>query len=132
MQTRKEYLEKEKKESLRKNTELYYLIFPGNASYLIKNCMNHRSNWKEAFSTVTSIFNFKWQQLSYGIDYSTLGKLCSEKQLVNHFEYHYTISNKANMFINLMHYCEMRKISVFKYVPFTIIYQIKELLNQPL
>ena len=126
VRTRKEYILKGKSQSLQNLTNHFYLIFPGNASYLIKNCMCHRTNWKEAFSTVTSIFNFKWQQLSYGIDYSTLGKLCSEKQLVNHFEYHYTISNKANMFINLMHYCEMRKISVFKYVPFTIIYQIKD------
>ena len=126
VRTRKEYMQKEKSQSVQNLTNHFYLIFPGNASYLIKNCMCHRTNWKEAFSTVTSIFNFKWQQLSYGIDYTTLGKFGSEKQLVNHFEYHYSISNKANMFINLLNYCEMRKIPVSKYVPFTIIYQIKD------
>ena len=124
VRTRKEYILKGKSQSLENLNTHFYLIFPGNASYLIKNCMCHRTNWKEAFSNVTSIFNFKWQELSSGIDYSLLGK--SSKQMVNHYENHSIISNKANMFINLMNYCEMRKISVFKYVPFTIIYQIKD------
>ena len=124
--TRKEYLQRGKSQSLQNLITHFYLIFPGNASYLIKNCMCHRTNWKEAFSNVSSIFNFKWIELSYGIDYNNLGKIGSEKQLVNHYEYHFTISNKANMFINLMNYCERRKLSVFKYVPFTIIYQIKD------
>jgi hypothetical protein len=30
------------------------------------------------------------------------------------------------MFFNLMDYCEKNKISVFKYVPFTIVYRIKD------
>ena len=123
---RKEYISKGKTQSLQNLNTHFYLIFPGNASYLIKNCMCHRTNWKEAFSNVTSIFNFKWHQLSYGIDFGTLGKIGSEKQMVNHYENHIVISNKANMFINLMNYCEIRKISVFKYAPFTIIYQIKD------
>ena len=59
VKTRKEYLEKEKNQSMQNITELYYIIFPGNASYLIKNCMNHRCNWKEPFSNVTSFYNFK-------------------------------------------------------------------------
>ena len=126
VQTRKEYLEKEKKESLRKNTELYYLIFPGNASYLIKNCMNHRSNWKEAFSNVTLFYNFKWTELSSGLDYSSLGSFFNIKQLVNHFQNHSALTNKASMFFNLMNYCEKNKISIFKYVPLTIVYRIKD------
>ena len=122
--TRKEYMLKGSSQSLQNLNNHFYLILPGNASYLIKNCMCHRTNWKEPFSNVTSIINFKWQQLSYGIEYNSLGHF--GKQVVNHFENHYAISNKANMFINIMHYCEMRKISVFKYLPFTIIYQIKD------
>ena len=107
----------------------HYLIIPGNASYLIKNCMQHRVNWKESFNAITSVFNFKWQQSSFGIDYNDLGIDLNLKQLVNHYENHYCISNKANMFINLMEYCEKRKISVFKYVPFTIIFQFKDKIN---
>ena len=67
--------------------------------------------------------------MSYGIDYNSLGNIINTKQIVNHFENHHVITNKANMFINLMDYCEKRKISVFKYVPFTIIYQFKDKVN---
>ena len=126
IKTRKEYLEKEKSQINNKISEYYYLIFPGNASYLIKNCMNHRVNWKEPFSNVTSFFNFKWTELSCSLDFSLLGSFYNNKQLVNHFENHTVITNKANMFFNLMDYCEKNKISVFKYVPFTIVYRIKD------
>ena len=107
---------------------LNYAIVPGNASYLVKNCMCHRINWKESFSCVTNIFNFKWQQNTNGISYSKLGKIGNIRQVVNHFENHFAISNKANMFINMMLYCEQRKISVFKFVPLTIIFEL-DLLN---
>ena len=123
---RKSYQKQTLIESLKEFNRLYYLILPGNASYLIKNCMCHRTNWREAFTYATNLYNFKWQQLSSGIDYIGLGKFGAVKQLVNHYENHYAISNKANMFINLIHYCEQRKISVFKYVPFTIIFEFKD------
>ena len=106
---------------------LNYAIVPGNASYLVKNCMRHRINWKESFSTVTNMYNFKWQQNTNGICYSKFGKYGDIRQVVNHFENNICIWNKANMFINLMFYCEKRKISVFKYVPFTIIFDLDTL-----
>ena len=117
--------------SFKEYNYLNYAIVPGNASYLVKNCMYHRTNWKEAFSTVTNMFNFKWQQNTVGINYSKLGSYGNIKQAVNHFENHFVLSNKANMFIYLMFYCEQRKISVFKYVPLTIIFDL-ELLNNKL
>ncbi len=130
LRVRKSYQEKEFKQSQQNMNTHFYLIYPGNASYLVKNCMEHRINWQEPFSKVTSMYNFRWQQLSCGIDYNSLGrKGC--KQIVNHFENHFSITNKANMFINLMDYCEKRKISVFKFVPFTIVYNFnfKDILN---
>ena len=105
---------------------LYYSILPGNASYLVEKCMKHRINWIKPFSVVSTLFNFKWQELSYGIDYGSLGCFTNIKQIVNHFENHFVISNKAKMFINLLNYCEKRNISVFKYVPFTIIFNLKD------
>ena len=121
---RKIYKEREiKKHNLKC---FYYLILPGNASYLVENCMNHRINWVKPYSIVSSLYNFKWQELSYGIDYSSLGHFQNVKQIVNHFENHFVISNKAKMFTNLLNYCEKRKLSVFKYVPFTIIFQLKD------
>ena len=124
-QIRKSYQKQTVSESIKEFNRLYYLILPGNASYLIKNCMTHRTKWREAFSYATNLFNFKWQQISYGIDYTGLGKFGAIKQVVNHYENHCAISNKANMFINLMYYCERRKLSVFKYVPFTIVFELK-------
>ena len=112
--------------SFKEYNYLNYAIVPGNASYLVKNCMLHRTNWKESFSSVTNMFNFKWQQNTNGISYSKLGKYGNIRQVVNHFENHFALSNKANMFINMMFYCEQRKISVFKYVPFTIIFELKD------
>ena len=110
--------------------KLYYAIGPGNASYLVKNCMLHRTNWKESYSYVTNLFNFKWLSVSHGIDFFNLSKSANIKQIVNHFENHICISNKANLFLNMMDYCEQRKISVFKYIPFTYIFELKMLDNQ--
>ena len=87
--------------------------------------MCHRVNWKEPFSKASTLFNFKWKQISNGIDYNSLGKYGAMKQIVNHFENHFDLTNKANMFINLLEYCENHRISVFKYVPFTIVFDLK-------
>ena len=125
----KDKFQKEKDLLNKKKNNLYqYLILKGNASYLVQYCMAHRINWipAENPSDNSNIFNFKWKELSYGIDYNSLNRNPGMKQIVNHFENHYVISNKANMFINLMKYCEQRKISVFKYVPFTIVFKIKD------
>ena len=121
----------QEKNSLKKKNSLYqyqYLILKGNASYLIRNCMAHRINWIPTENPMENlnVFNFKWKELSYGIDYNSLNRNPGMKQIVNHYENHYAISNKANMFINLMKYCEQRKLSVFKYVPFTIVFKIKD------
>jgi len=120
----KDSFKKKEKKRLKDFALFYYLILPGNASYLVKNCMCHRTNWKEQHKYI-NYFNFKWKELSSGIDYNQNDKLAKTKQVVNHYENHYAISNKANMFINLMYYCEQRKISVFKYAPFTIIFELK-------
>ena len=125
----KEKQNKEKEKELLKFPNLkslYYLILPGNASYLVENCMRHRINWIKPFSVVSTLFNFKWQELSYGIDYNSLGCFPNIKQVVNHFENHFVITNKAKMFINLLNYCERRNISIFKYVPFTIIFNLRD------
>ena len=116
-----------------KNNIYQYLILKGNASYLVKYCMCHRTNWVEAENPEPdnpnyscSNYNFKWKEVSYGINYNKLNKNPKMKQMVNHFEFHSAISNKGNMFINLMKYCERRNLSIFKYVPFTIVFKIKD------
>ena len=113
----------------RGNILYQYILLKGNAEYLLRYCMQHRVNWIESNSPDienTQFFNFKWKELSVGIDYFNLNKNSKMRQMVNHFEYHHAISNKAYMFINLMKYCEKNNLSVFKYVPFTIIFKIKD------
>jgi hypothetical protein len=41
--------------------------------------------------------------------------------MVNHFEYHNVITNKANLFINLIKHSEWEEENVFKYIPFTVL-----------
>jgi hypothetical protein len=69
--------------------------------------MQHRANWRECNSNVTTLFNFKWQQNNIGIDFNSLSKISTMKQTVNHFEFHNQISNKSNLLINMMKYCEV-------------------------
>ena len=124
----KNHIQKPKQETNKKSNIYQYLILKGNASYLVKNCMKHRVNWKEVenIEENTNYFNFKWKETSKDIDYNSLNRNPGMKQIVNHYENHYAISNKANMFINIMKYCEQRKLSIFKYVPFTIVFKIKD------
>jgi hypothetical protein len=114
-------------QSINNNKNIFqYLILKGNASYLVKYCMFHRINWIEAANQDQDIFNFKWKETSYGIDYNSLNKNIKMKQIVNHYEFHNVISNKANLFVNLMKYCEKRNLSIFKFVPFTIVFKLKD------
>ena len=98
----------------------YYVLIPGNGSSLVKNSLKHRINWKEAQMNVTSLFNFKWQNSTKCFDYNRLSSVESIPQMVNHFEYHNMLSNKANMFLNLFQYCESNNINIWKFVPLTI------------
>ena len=64
IQSRKELAEKQSL-NFKDFKSLLYCIVPGNASYLVKHCMSHRINWKETFSSSSSLFNFKWRQISF-------------------------------------------------------------------
>ena len=70
-----------------------YVIMPGNASYLVKNCFKHRVNWREPEMKISSIFNFKWQQTNLCIDFGSLSSIEKIPQIVNHFEFHSALSN---------------------------------------
>ena len=98
----------------------YYVLKPGNGYALVKNSLKHRINWREAQMNVTSLYNFKWQAFTMCIDYNRLSSVESIPQMVNHFEYHGSISNKSSMFLNLFQYCESNNINIWKFVPLTI------------
>ena len=95
---------------------------PGNNAGCVKKCFEHRSNWRECNSQVNTLFNFKWKETINTIDFNNLSKV-SFKQMVNHFEFHATISNKLQLFINIMNYCEKTGLDVLKYLPFSILFQ---------
>jgi len=44
--------------------------------------MEHRQNWKEDNNTISTIFNFKWQQNSVGLDYNNLNNMESMQQVL--------------------------------------------------
>ena len=100
-----------------------YIIRPENCGYLIKKCFNHRINWVELPDMSQIDFNFKWQQNTKNLNFSTLSKVGHFKQMVNHFEYHSVITNKANLFLNLLRHAEWEEENVFKYIPFTVLFE---------
>lgn len=67
--------------------------------------MSHRINWAE--TTNQQNYNFKWQHISAGLDFDNLSKNPSYRNTVNHLEFHQVISNKMNLFTNLMKFCEV-------------------------
>ena len=98
-----------------------YVILPGNASYLVKRCFKHRVNWKESETQITSLFNFKWQQMNHRNEFLNINQIESISQMINHFEFNMNIANKSNLFVNLFSHCENNNINIFQYVPFTIL-----------
>ena len=100
-----------------------YIIRPENCGYLIKNCFKHRINWVELPDLYQKDFNFKWQQNTKNLNFMSLSKVGHFKQMVNHYEYHSVITNKANLFLNLMKHAEMEEENVFKYLPFTVLFE---------
>ncbi len=116
-------LEKLFKKKKRKN---YYLILPGNNSKLVEKCLLTRPNWEKiSDSNNLCSCNLIWTELSHDINFS-LHSETSLSQIINHFECHSEISNKKNLFINLLRYCEYNNINLFSFYPLTIIFNFKQ------
>ena len=106
-----------------KDNFYYYNIFPSNCGWLIKDCFSHRLKWRKCHSNNTNLYNFKWKEVIINNDeFKDLGS--KKTQMINHFEFHSSLSNKCNMFYNFAKYCEEINIDIFQYVPFTIILDI--------
>ena len=106
-----------------KDNFYYYNIFPSNCGWLIKDCFSHRLKWRKCHSNNTNLYNFKWKEVIINNDeFKDLG--LKKTQMINHFEFHSSLSNKCNMFYNFAKYCEEINIDIFQYVPFTIILDI--------
>ena len=106
------------------NGKYKFIVRPENCGYLVINCFKHRKNWQEIKKDFDNQnFHFKWQQNIKNIYYNSLSKECGHKQMVNHFEFHNCLTNKANLFYNIMKYAELLDENVFKYIPFTILFE---------
>ena len=69
--------------------------------------------------------NLIWTELSHELNFTIHGEI-DYSQIVNHFEFHNEISNKKNLFINLLRYCEYNHINLFSFYPLTIILYFKK------
>ena len=115
-----------------KENKYTFTIIPGNNEKLIKNCMKHRINWEEIPKNQLNNSNIKninlfWSPLSYSVDFNLYSNN-NNNNIVNHFEFHNSISNKINLFTNLMYYCELTSKILFNFFPLTIIFRFGHLI----
>lgn len=71
-------------------------------------------------------FHFKWQAVAVGIRFELVGKDIQsdqhpcQKQLVNHFEGHSSLTEKSKLFKNVCYYCsEKLNENAFDFLPLT-------------
>ena len=109
----------------RKEQKCYYTILPGNNSQLVEKCVLTRPNW-EKLEDQNNFYlcNLLWTEVSQTMNFTTHGET-DFSQVVNHFEFHNEISNKKNLFVNLLRYCEYNRINLFSFYPLTIILYFK-------
>ena len=106
----------------------YYNIYPSNCGWLIKDCFKHRLKWKKCHSHNTNLFNFKWKEV-INKNEEFLELSLKKVQMINHFEFHSSLSNKFNMFYHFAKYCEEINVDIFQYIPFTIVIDIMNFSN---
>ena len=108
-----------------KPKKYYYKINSyGNDTSTIKKCFEHRINWEsEEKKEKNEQTSFIWAPLSNQINFDELSYELRKNIMVNHFEFHNELSNKLNMFSNMMIYCENKNLNVLNFLPLTILIQ---------
>ena len=78
--------------------------------------------------------NFIWSHSSTRLDFSEFSKYrpAHIKKMTNHFEFHKEITNKMNLFLNMMIYCESTNLDLFSILPLTfpIRYESQNYINE--
>ena len=165
--------------NLYKNDNIYFyeIIYGGNSSEIIEDCLKRRNQWKvyqknnddyffcynninnnsnninssinsptnisnnttnikfggQTYMSLANFYNnnsnnennplpnFIWSHSSSRLDFSEFSKYrpAHIKKMTNHFEFHTEISNKMNLFLNMMIYCENFNLDLFSMVPLT-------------
>ena len=92
---------------------------PGNNSEIVRRCFERRSEyWKEVPNNCF-LFHFKWMPFLKNLRFEQLSY--TQKQVVNHFEFHHEITTKDLLLKNIMSYAELNKMNVFDNVPLTFV-----------
>jgi hypothetical protein len=161
---------------LYKNDNIYFyeIIYGGNSSEIIEDCLKRRNQWKvyqrnnddyflfynninnsnnvssslnppsstssnlnnlkfsgQSYMNFANFYNsnnennplpnFIWSHSSTRLDFTEFSKYrpAHIKKMTNHFEFHKEISNKMNLFLNMMIYCECFNLDLFSMVPLT-------------
>ena len=171
------------------NENIYYyeIIYGGNSSEVIDECLRRRKQWRlysrlgeeylpnynntntssnnpnsngnissnsspkfnyQAYVSLLNIYNsqntnqnennplpnFIWSHSSTRLDFSEFSKYRPThiKKMTNHFEFHSEITNKMNLFLNMMIYCENNNLDLFSMIPLTfpIRYESKNYINE--
>ena len=110
----------------KKKQKYYYTIVYGNNGLLVEKILSTRPNWEKINDKKpVNNSNLIWSELSQEINFISHQEV-AHSQLINHFEYHNNVSNKKDLFINLLKYCEYNRIDLFTFFPLTIIFNSNE------
>jgi len=97
-----------------------YIVVSGNNSNIIRKCMQLRSERWEETNSFDKLYNFKWQPISWGINFDANNSF-GTRQLVNHFANHNILTTKDKLFENVVAHCEAQKINAFSSLPVTFV-----------
>ena len=89
-----------------------FIVVNGNNSNIVRKCMRLRSERWEETNSFDKLYNFKWQPVSWGINFEVNNSF-GVRQLVNHIANHRILTTKDNLFENIVAYCDTKKINVF-------------------
>jgi hypothetical protein len=95
-----------------------FLVYPGNNSKLIKSIMEKKLNWMEGNYSAPNDAQFIWHPTSKNVKFRRLAPYLSP-QIVNHFEFHNELSNKANLLDNLTSFCKKNNLEINEMMPVT-------------
>lgn len=103
---------------------LRFYIGCGNNGELVRRVLSTRSQWVETADAKELFINLKWQQSNKTYKYENCIDNRIFKHSLNHYEYHYELSNKEYLFKNLLEYCEAHKYNAFEFIPLTFVLNI--------
>ena len=108
------------------------LKFSGQSYINLVNLYNSSSNSNS--NENNPLPNLIWSHSSTRLDFGEFSKYrpAHIKKMTNHFEFHKEISNKMNLFLNMMVYCESFNYDLFSMVPLTfpIRYESQNYINE--